>query len=238
MPPPRSALSNCHIVLGVSLLWSHTDRGMWLTPGADISLLIGQLLTMPGCDWSGCWHTNMTHSGVRVTVIGRGHTGKNILLFFKLAGARFLKYFICYSTLKYLICYASSFSNFACCERSVEVCGEVSNWYLTDSKWHNESKQRIEWFSDSRPWPRPQLCPIQLSKWVLLTPARNASANQRPVSGAWWPMRVFTSDVWSWPGCPEAHWQCFNCLCIGRGRGEGGGSVQSPELSWLMLPQL
>ena len=154
MPPPRSALSNCHIVLGVSLLWSHTDRGMWLTPGADISLLIGQLLTMPGCDWSGCWHTNMTHSGVRVTVIGRGHTGKNILLFFKLAGARFLKYFICYSTLKYLICYASSFSNFTCCERSVEVCGEVSNWYLTDSKWHNESKQRIEWFSDSGPWPR------------------------------------------------------------------------------------
>ena len=33
---------------------------------------------------------------------------------------------------------------------------------------------------------QPQLCPIQLSKWVLLTPARNEgqwSANQRPVSG-------------------------------------------------------
>ena len=146
MPPPWSALSNCHIVTGVSLLWSHTDRGMWLWLR---SLLIGHLVTMPGCDWSAWWHTNMTHSGARVTVIGRGHTGKNILLFFKLAGARFLKYFICYSTLKYLICYASSFSNFACCEEVERLAGEVSNWYLTVSKWHNESKQRIEWFSDS-----------------------------------------------------------------------------------------
>ena len=67
----------------------------------------------------------MTHSGARVTVIGRGHTGKNILLFFKLAGARFLKYFICYSTLKYLIRYASSFSNLA---GKVAVRGPRPGW--------------------------------------------------------------------------------------------------------------
>ena len=91
-------------------------------PGALSSLAPGS----PGAALIGCSpHTNMTHSGARVTVIGRGHTGKNILLFFKLAGARFLKYFICYSTLKYLIRYASSFSNLA---GKVAVRGPRPGW--------------------------------------------------------------------------------------------------------------
>ena len=127
-PLPGQQCSNCHIVLGVSpapacydptLIEECDSREGWppphWSPGHHAGLWLAD--SLPSA------HTNMTHSGARVTVIGRGHTGKNILLFFKLAGARFLKYFICYSTLKYLICYASSFSNFACCER--EVCGQA-----------------------------------------------------------------------------------------------------------------